>query len=403
MKSVYVGNFLDFLEFSLFAALLPIISLSLFENYDPNTRVLVGYALLFVGFTGRPIGAYFLGKIGDKFSRKGLLILSVSGISISTLMLCLVPSTEYAWVFIASCRFLQGIFTGAELAAAMVYVVEKKVDQRPLKEMAYLISSGIFGASFALLIGFFVSCLDQNQYYWRLCFFAVSLMSLFVAFQRLRYIPNDNAKINVALKRDESTKNYIPQFLVAVVFGGLMNGMFYTITTFVNTFKMILDGNIAVGNLLVSFISTTVFAGALIFFSRSNIILKNKPEKVMMYAIFGMAVFTFPMFYFSMGNSNLFLAAVSQIALIFCCQAFSLCALSYLPFLFPESIRVQGCGGALGLGNSLLGGGTPFISAYLVQLSGSQYSPIMYLMFLIVMVFFGISFITNKKYVLQEQ
>ena len=40
------------------------------SDYEGITLSLLGFLLFSVGYTARPVGAYFLGKIGDEQSRK---------------------------------------------------------------------------------------------------------------------------------------------------------------------------------------------------------------------------------------------------------------------------------------------------------------------------------------------
>ena len=125
MKNVYAGNFIDFLEFSLFSALLPFIVRDVMGESDPDSKIIFGYLILYLGFLTRPLGAYFLGKIGDLYSRKRLLLISIFGISFSTILFSFLPQNLWGIGYIiAFLRLLQGLFTGAEHAAATVYSFE---------------------------------------------------------------------------------------------------------------------------------------------------------------------------------------------------------------------------------------------------------------------------------------
>lgn len=393
---MYLGNFLDFLEFCLFVAFLPLISQQFFENHDPNTRVLISYALLAVGFLGRPIGAYALGKIGDRFSRKKLLVISVSGISLSSLFLCLIPVYPFSWILIAGCRLLQGIFTGAEFSAATVYLVENGTHRQSFKQIAYLTSSGIVGAAFAQLIALFISTLYPNPYSWRVCFIIVSSVGLFVALQRLRFMPT--TPFHTQQTNPINLKDYIPQIFIGFTFGGLINGIFYFINSFMNNYQMIIGGNVVIRSMVVNFISTAVFAGSLLLLSRSDIVTKSSPAPVMMSALIGIFLSLFPLFYFSTHEGHVFYILLTQICLVFCCQTFALHALTHVPFLFPEKVRVQGNGLAISLGNSFLGGGTPFISAALTQFIGSPYAPMLYFFLLIGVTSIGLMLFSRKQH-----
>ena len=69
----YIGNFIDFLEFGLFTALLPYLSQDLLGHYSPALRAEFCYLGGFAGFIGCPVGAFCLGKFGDIYGSQRLL------------------------------------------------------------------------------------------------------------------------------------------------------------------------------------------------------------------------------------------------------------------------------------------------------------------------------------------
>ncbi len=63
-----------------------------FPESDPATGTLLSFATYGVGYVARPVGAFFMGHIGDKFGRKRVLILTVTMMGVSTFLVGCLPS-----------------------------------------------------------------------------------------------------------------------------------------------------------------------------------------------------------------------------------------------------------------------------------------------------------------------
>ena len=65
-----------------------------FPESDPATGTLLSFATYGVGYVARPIGAFFMGHIGDKYGRKRVLVLTVMLMGLSTFLVGCLPTYD---------------------------------------------------------------------------------------------------------------------------------------------------------------------------------------------------------------------------------------------------------------------------------------------------------------------
>src|SRR5215469_13038531 len=79
-----VGTTIEWYDFLLYSIVTPLVFGKLFFPHSaPLIGVLEAFAVYFVGFIGRPIGAFIFGHYGDRMGRKSALIatLMITGLS----------------------------------------------------------------------------------------------------------------------------------------------------------------------------------------------------------------------------------------------------------------------------------------------------------------------------------
>ena len=237
MTITYIGNFIDFLEFGLFTALLPFISKDLLGCYDPHIRAEFCYLAVFAGFLGRPVGAFVLGKFGDIYGSQRLLVFSVLGISGASMILAFLPSNNYYVIeMIILCRFLQGLFTGAEYSAVVVSATQTNSVRGSYQSVAIMTASGVLGVSVAQFIAFLLSMLQMDVSSWRYAFILVSLIGFSTFLKRAWSYKND-WQVPTTQRESVPLRNYIPEVFICIIVLGLANSMFYLVNTFINTYK----------------------------------------------------------------------------------------------------------------------------------------------------------------------
>ena len=123
-----VGNVIEWYEYTLYAYFAPVISSLFFPSDNPSVSLMFTFGTFAVGLAARPIGGIIFGYIGDIYSRKKMLAITMLLMSIPTICIGLLPT--YAQIGIAapiiliSLRILQGVALGGEFGASCVYLFE---------------------------------------------------------------------------------------------------------------------------------------------------------------------------------------------------------------------------------------------------------------------------------------
>src|SRR5579864_3945394 len=114
-----VGTTIEWYDFLLYGTASALVFGPLFfPGEDPLAGVLASFAVFFIGFVGRPIGAAIFGHWGDRIGRKATLIVTLLVTGIATTCVGLVPSYAsigvWGAVLLVILRLVQGIGVGGE-------------------------------------------------------------------------------------------------------------------------------------------------------------------------------------------------------------------------------------------------------------------------------------------------
>src|SRR6516162_4712058 len=119
-----VGTTIEWYDFLLYGQVTGLVFGKLFfPHSDPLVGVLEAFAVFFIGFVGRPIGAAIFGHWGDRIGRKATLIATLLVTGIATMAVGLVPTYEsigiWGAVLLTVIRLIQGIGVGGEWGSSV--------------------------------------------------------------------------------------------------------------------------------------------------------------------------------------------------------------------------------------------------------------------------------------------
>lgn len=123
-----LGNALEYYDFATYAFFAIQIGRTFFPSADPFVSLLASLATFGAGFASRPLGAWVLGRYGDRVGRGPAMIASMAIMGVAILMMVLCPG--YAQIGIAApiivviARLLQGFAFGGEIGASTTYMME---------------------------------------------------------------------------------------------------------------------------------------------------------------------------------------------------------------------------------------------------------------------------------------
>jgi len=180
-----LGGTLEYYDFVIFGIFAPQIGRAVFPSQDPLVSLMVTFTTFAIGYLARPIGGLVLGRLGDKFGRRGVFLASIFVTSAATLGIGLVP-TYAQWGIAASLivvflRLTQGFCLGGELPGAITYVVESAPPMAPFvcSVVFGCVTLGVaLGTTIALIVSNVLTPADAAVYGWRVAFIIGGLLGL---------------------------------------------------------------------------------------------------------------------------------------------------------------------------------------------------------------------------------
>src|SRR5436190_18261874 len=124
-----VGTTIEWYDFLLYSVVTPLVFGKLFfPKSEPLIGVLEAFAIYFVGFVGRPIGAFMFGHYGDRIGRKAALIATLLITGLATFAVGFVPGYDtigiWGAVILTVVRMIQGIGVGGEWGGSVLFSME---------------------------------------------------------------------------------------------------------------------------------------------------------------------------------------------------------------------------------------------------------------------------------------
>lgn len=159
-----IGNALEWYAFVIFGFFAPTISQLFFPSSSETLGLIKAFALFGMAFIARPLGAIIFGHIGDKFSRKNALLLSIFIMAIPTVLIGCLPGYDsigiLAPVLLSLLLIAQGFAIGGEFTGSMVFMVESaQSHQRGL-----IGSWATFSCVFGVILGSLISLACTNLF-----------------------------------------------------------------------------------------------------------------------------------------------------------------------------------------------------------------------------------------------
>ncbi|WP_327102563.1 MFS transporter [Nonomuraea glycinis] len=192
-----LGAALEYYDFVVYLYLTTLIGQAFFPaGMSPTMRLVQTLAIYSTGLLIRPIAGILIARVADRVGRKRLFILTVVVMSVSTLLIGLLPTyDQIGWpapVLLLLLRVAQGCAVGGELPAAAVFVTEHARPNGVARAGAFqqmtAYSGFLLGAGAAFAAGLVATQLtpDLPSLAWRLPFIAGGLLGVVSIYLRRR-------------------------------------------------------------------------------------------------------------------------------------------------------------------------------------------------------------------------
>src|SRR5438045_4546623 len=124
-----VGTSIEWYDYFLYGTMTALVFAKLFvPTADPVAGITNVFAIYFIGFFARPVGAWLFGTYGDRIGRKATLISTLLFMGIATFLIGLLPTYQniglWAAVLLIVLRFCQGLGVGGEWGGSVLMSME---------------------------------------------------------------------------------------------------------------------------------------------------------------------------------------------------------------------------------------------------------------------------------------
>jgi len=174
----WIGSVLEYYDFFIYGTAAALVfGQVFFPESDPATGTLLSFATYGVGYVARPIGAFFMGHIGDRYGRKRVLLLTVTLMGIATFLVGCLPTYDqigiWAPVLLVALRLLQGFSASGEQSGANSLSLEHAPEHRRAFFTSFTLSGTQTGLIIATAVFLPIGSMPEEQllsWGWRIPF-----------------------------------------------------------------------------------------------------------------------------------------------------------------------------------------------------------------------------------------
>jgi MFS transporter, MHS family, proline/betaine transporter len=385
-----MGNLVEWFDYGIYSYVTIYIAMSFFPGGDSNANVALTFALFAVAYLVRPLGGMILGPLGDRIGRKRVLALTIVVMSAASFAIGLLPTFGavgwFAPILLVIARLVQGFATGGEYGGAAAFIAEYAPDKRRGFYCSFL-EFGTTGG-FVLAAGF-VTALEVGlspeamaAWGWRLPFLIagpLGLVGLYLrskledtpAFRELEELQ----QVSDSPLKETITKHWAP-ILTCIGLVLFYNVAVYTILFYMPTYLQSTLGLEATSALLYILGMMLMIMFVIIPVGALSDRIGRKP--LIMTSCVGFIVLGYPSFMLlALGTVAGTVGGLVILGLLLVLLLGTMSAT--LPALFDTDVRYGGFSIGYNLSTSIFGGTAPLILTALVDSTGDNAMPGIYL------------------------
>src|SRR3954470_2452176 len=189
-----IGSVLEYYDFFIYGTAAALVfGKVFFPESDPATATLLSFATYGVGYVARPIGAFFMGHLGDRHGRKRVLVLTVVLMGVATFLVGCLPTYDdiglWAPALLVVLRLLQGFSASGEQSGGNSLTLEHAPDDRRAFFSSFTLSGTQCGLIIATAVWLPLGAMPEDQllsWGWRLPFWLSAVVVAAGVFIRSR-------------------------------------------------------------------------------------------------------------------------------------------------------------------------------------------------------------------------
>ncbi len=194
-----IGSVLEYYDFFIYGTAAALVfGKVFFPDSDPATGTLLSFATYGVGYVARPIGALFMGHLGDRHGRKRVLVLTVLMMGTATFLVGCLPTYDdigiWAPVLLVVLRLTQGFSASGEQSGGNSLCLEHAPDERRAFFSSFTLTGTQAGLVIATAAWLPIGAMPEDQllsWGWRVPFWlsAFVVLAAFLIRRRLDETP----------------------------------------------------------------------------------------------------------------------------------------------------------------------------------------------------------------------
>jgi MFS transporter, MHS family, proline/betaine transporter len=394
IAAAVLANAMEWFDFTIFAAMTPIISKLFFpaahgtEGADLNA-ILLTTALFGAGFFMRPVGGVLLGLYGDTYGRKAAMTLGMGIMALAAAIMTFAPT--YATAGLAApflmlvARLLQGFSIGGEFGTSTAFLIELAPPNRTgfygSWQMSGQLMSTMLGAALGLVVTQAFTPEQQLAGAWRIPF-AVGLLIAPLTVYLRRHARETYARIHAApqaLATDATTvKRGLSDYLIGMGMVVASTVSFYVTFGYTVTYaKQVLKLPVA-ESFMVQMIAAIVM---LIVTPIAGALSDRYDRKTLLVAsLSAYLVAIYPLYAWVVAAPSVPRLLVTQVVIGVTSATFLGVYCTTLAEMFPKRSRATSLAVVNNVVVLIFGGFAQTFVTWLIVLTGSPLAPVLYVM-----------------------
>ena len=399
-----VGNFMEWYDFGIYGYLTVTMTAVFTQGLPTEWQLLAVMFGFAVSYLVRPLGGFVLGPLGDKIGRQKVLYVTMAMMAIATALIGLLPTAAsiggWALILLYVLKLFQGFSTGGEYAGATTYVSEFSPDRRRGYYSSFLDLGSYTGfAAGATVVAVttwvtthFWGPTAMEDFGWRIPFLTAIPLGIIAVYVRTR-IPETPAFENQGEDADGQPGNpedpysrlsllgvvrhHWRPLLIAIAIAAAANTAGYALTSYMPVYLETHIGMHSASAAMVTVPVLIVMALCLPAVGKISDRVGRKP--VYWFAVVFTLVMMVPAFMI-MNTGTLWGVVIALCIVAVSTGTYVSLSASAIPAMFPTASRFSGMGISYNLAVSLFGGTTPLITQFLLQRTGLDIIPALYIM-----------------------